>query len=424
MTTELLRQVRLLDPQTQRDEVVDILIHEGQIAAIASVLDTSPEDAQVIDGTGCILGPGLMDLYSTVGEPGFESRETLRSIAAAAAAGGFTRIALLPNTHPVLDHPEQVDWMQSHWPPDNPVKLDLWGALTRDLVGEQLVELAELATAGICGFSDGHPLNNWLLLRRGLEYLHPLRQPLMLWPCDRSLAGDGVIRGGRQALETGLIEAPIVSETAALAAILELVASTQTPVHIMRLSTARSVELIAQAKDRQLPITASVTWLHLLHNSDDLRTYDVNLRLDPPLGNPEDQAALIQGVEKGVIDAIAIDHRAYTYEEKTIPFAEAPPGAIGLELALPVLWQTFVETGCWSPLFLWTVLSQNPRHCLNLHSPPITVGQPAELTLYHPSQSWLVRPEQLNSLGRNTSYQGKSLMGRVCKTWNGFASKS
>jgi dihydroorotase len=246
----------------------------------------------------------------------------------------------------------------------------------------------------------------------------------MLWPCDRILSGDGVIRGGRQALETGLIENPIVSETAALAAILELVAITQTPVHIMRLSTARSVELIAQAKDRQLPVTASVTWLHLLHNSDDLRTYDVNLRLDPPLGNPADQAALIQGVEKGVIDAIAIDHCAYTYEEKTIPFAEAPAGAIGLELALSVLWQTFVETGRWSPLFLWAALSQHPRHCLNLHPHPITVGQPAELTLYHPSQSWLVSPEQLNSPGKNTSYQGQSLLGRVCKTWNGFASKS
>jgi dihydroorotase len=417
MTTELLRQVQLLDPVTRRDERVDVLIQDGVISAIAPALIDWPTDATVIDGQNCILGPGLVDLYSTVGEPGFEARETLHSIAAAAAAGGFRRIALLPNTHPAIDHPEQVSWMQAHWPQDSPVKLALWSALTQNLAGQQLVELAEQAATGVCGFSDGQPIENWNLLRRALEYLHPLQRPLMLWPCDRALAGAGVIRSGRQALETGLLENSIASETTALAAILELVAITQTPVHIMRLSTARSVELLAQAKDRQLPVTASVTWLHLLHNSEDLRTYDVNLRLDPPLGNPEDQAALIRGLELGVIDAIAIDHSPYTYEEKTIPFAEAPPGAIGLEIALPILWQAFVATQRWTPMQLWTYLSPHPLRCIKIDPPQIAAGQPAELLLYHPSQQWQVERQHLKSSAANTGYYGCAITGKVLHLW-------
>jgi dihydroorotase len=417
MTTELLRQVQLIDPLTQRDERVDVLIEAGVIQSIAPTLRDWPTDATVIDGNGCFLGPGLVDLYSTVGEPGFESRETLESIAAAAAAGGFTRLSLLPNTHPAIDHPEQVSWMQAHWPQHSLVRLNLWSALTQNFAGQQLVELAEQIATGVCGFSDGQPIENYNLLRRAMEYLYPLQRPLMLWPCDRSLAGVGVIRSGRQALETGLLENPIASETTALAAILELVAITQTPVHIMRVSTARSVELIAQAKDRHLPVTASVTWLHLLHNSDDLRTYDVNLRLDPPLGNPEDQAALIQGLETGVVDAIAIDHSAYTYEEKTIPFAEAPPGAIGLEMALPLLWKTFVGSQRWTPIKLWTYFSSNPLRCLNLHPPSIAVGHPAELLLYHPSQPWQVERSHLKSISDNTAYYGHELTGKVRKIW-------
>lgn len=417
MTTELLQQVQLLDPLTRRNERVDVLIQESVIRRIAPALTDWPADTTMVDGQDCILGPGLVDLYSTVGEPGFEARETLQSIAAAAAAGGFTQIALLPNTHPAIDHPEQVSWMQAHWPQHSPVKLELWSALTQNLAGQQLVELAEQAATGVCGFSDGQPIENWNLLRRAMEYLHPLQRPLMLWPCDRALAGTGVIRSGRQALETGLPENSIASETTALAAILELVAITQTPVHIMRLSTARSVELIAQAKDCHLPVTASVTWLHLLHNSDDIRTYDVNLRLDPPLGNPEDQAALIRGLETGVIDAIAIDHSPYTYEEKTIPFAEAPPGAIGLELALPILWQAFVTTQRWTPMQLWTYLSPNPLRCLHVMPTPIAEGQSANLLLYNPSHPWRVEREQLKSTAHNTGYYGHPITGKVLQLW-------
>jgi dihydroorotase len=419
MTHELLQQVRLLDPLTQTDRIVDVLIDEaGLISAIAPHIQNYPDRTQIRDCNGLILGPGLVDLYSTVGEPGFESRETLHSIAGSAVNGGFTRVTLLPSTHPVIDHPEQVDWMLAHTPSHLPVTFHLWGALTQNLEGTKLVELAELAAAGVCGFSDGQPLNSAMLVRRVLEYLNPLDVPIALWPCDRTLATKGVIREGIQALQTGLPENPVISETAALAALLEMVEMLQTPVHIMRVSTARSVALIEAAKVRGLPITASVSWMHLLWDSEDLRSYNVHLRLDPPLGNPEDRAALIQGVQTGVVDAIAIDHMPYTYEEKTVPFAEAPSGAIGLELALPLLWQTFVESQRWSALDLWQKLSTTPRQILKQPATTIAEGQVAELTLFDPHHSWQAQASTLKSLSCNTPYLDTTVTGRVVKTWH------
>jgi dihydroorotase len=418
MTYDLLQQVRLLDPLTQTDRVADVLIsEEGVLQSIAPQLQEWPEQTQVRDCAGLLLGPGLVDLYSTVGEPGFEARETLHSIAEAAVAGGFTRVALLPSTHPAIDRPEQVDWMLAHCPSHLPITFHLWGALTQNLDGTKLVELAELAAAGVCGFSDGQPLNSAMLVRRILEYIHPLQTPIALWPCDRSLATKGVIREGVQALQTGLLENPVLSETSALAALLEMVEVLQTPVHIMRVSTARSVALIEAAKARGVPVTASVTWMHLLWDSEDLRSYDVNLRLDPPLGNPEDRAALIRGVETGVFDAIAVDHTPYTYEEKTVPFAEAPPGAIGLEFALPLLWQAFAESGRWSALDLWQKLSTAPLQILGIASTPLTEGQRVELTLFDPRQGWSAQPSGLKSRSFNTPYQDAALTGKVVKTW-------
>jgi dihydroorotase len=184
------------------------------------------------------------------------------------------------------------------------------------------------------------------------------------------------------------------------------------------------VGLIQQAKAQNLPITASTTWMHLLLNTtaisghdSSITPYDPNLNLDPPLGNPQDQTALIQGVKTGIIDAIAIDHTPYTYEEKTVAFANAPPGVMGLELALPLLWQTFVESGQWSALELWQKLSRNPALCFGKQISPITPNQPAELTLFNPHQSWKVESSQLHSLAVNTPWSQQELMGRVVKTW-------
>jgi dihydroorotase len=421
MSSTLIRQVRVVDPVSQTDRIADVLVVAGwlrhlgtpELGAIAGT-----DSLETIEAEGWILAPGLVDLYSQSGEPGYESRETWHSLAQAAAAGGVTRIGILPTTDPVVDDPAQVAQILSQQQPHLPRMLP-WGAITRSARGEQLTDLMELATAGIVGFSDGRPLS-LELLQRLLEYAHPLQRPIALWPddsADRKGRHPGVIREGAEALRLGLTSLSVMAETAPLAALLEYIDTLQTPVHIMRVSTARSVELLRQAKARGLPVTASVTWLHLVLNSRDLSSYDPNLRLAPPLGNPSDQQALIAGLEDGTLDAIAIDHRAYTYEEKTVGLSDAPAGAIGLELALPILWQTFVLTDRWQPLQLFRYLSSQPAQCLQLPAPALNIDHPAEMLLFNPQATWTVSSQTLKSRSANTSWLGQTLQGRVERLW-------
>lgn len=443
MTWELLQQARVLDPVAGTDQVTDVLLEDGVISKVSNSIADFPNATIIYDCQGLILGPGLVDLYSHSGEPGFEERETLQSLSLAAAAGGFTRIAVLPDTAPALDNPASVAWLRdqakvlseqarTEIEPLNSSKqesgkptrllttlpqLHCWGALTIEVKGQQMTELAELAIADVIGFADGKPINNLGLVRRLLEYLQPLAKPVALWACDVGLTGNGVMREGQESIRFGLPGIPTIAETTALAALLECVEAIGTPVHLMRVSTARSVDLIRAAKARGVPITASTTWMHLLLNSEDLGSYDPNLRLDPPIGNPHDQLALIDALQAGVLDAIAIDHSPYTYEEKTVAFAEAPTGAIGLELALPLLWNALVETGQWSALELWRCLSTHPAHCLQQKPGEIAPGQLAEMTLFDPQKLWTVDHSSLKSLSASTPWLGQEIKGQVVRVW-------
>jgi len=422
----LLQKVRVIDPVSGTDQhSKDVLIVDGYIKAVENNISSVSDNTEIKDCRGLILGPGLVDLYSHSGEPGFEERETLLSLCNAAISGGFTRLSILPDTSPVVDHPAILAWLKAkvlpHSPPPGELPhsphLHFWGALTLGLQGQQMTELAELAAAGVAGFADGQPLENLALVRRLLEYLQPLGKPIAFWPCDRKLKGDGVMREGINSLRFGLPGNPAISETSAIAALLEVVAATRTPVHIMRVSTSRGVELISQAKASGLPITASTTWMHLLVDTKSIGSYQTSLRLDPPLGNHDDLLALRQAVRTGVLDAIAIDHQGYTYEEKTVTFAEAPTGAIGLELALPLLWQNLVATGDWSALELWRALSSQPALCLQQTTAAIATGSRAELTLFDPQKTWLVSSQNLKSHSSNTPWLGQQLEGRVVQMW-------
>ena len=433
MTSELLQQVRVIDPVSGSDRSSsDVLIADGVIKAVAQQISDYPADTQIKDCRGLVLGPGLVDLYSHSGEPGFEERETLATLFAAATAGGFTSLNILPDTTPPLDNPAGLAKLQQQWQQVRGTEafltglpgltqlpqLSFWGAITLGVQGQQMTELAELAaTSGVVGFADGQPLENLALLRRELEYVKPLGKQVALYPCNRELAGNGVMREGSYSIRFGLPGNPAIAQTTALASILELVAAIGTPVHIMRVSTARGVELIQAAKARGLPITASTTWMHLLLDTRAISSYNTSLQIEPPLGNPEDLVALRQGLRAGILDAIAIDHSPYAYEEKTVAFESAPPGAIGLELALPLLWQHLVEEKEFSALELWRCLSTRPTECLQHTPKPIAPGEPANLTLFSPQQPWTVENQTLQSRSNNTPWLGQQVNGRVVKTW-------
>jgi dihydroorotase len=411
MTQLLFRQVRYLDPVKGIDRVTDALVTNGQLTKLCADQPDCPAEFTEQDGRNKILAPGLVDLYSHSGEPGQEAEETMLSLLAAAAAGGFVRLNILPDTLPAIDNSAIVAKIQSLYQvAKNQLSyapaLQIWGALTQGIHRDRLSDLQDLAASGIVGFADGRPIDNLQLLQKLLEYLQPYQKPIMLWPLDRQLAAGGVARMGAAALRLGLVGNPVCSETVALSAILEIVAELRVSVHIMRLSTARGVELVAGAQQRGLPVTASVTWLHLLGSTAILDSYNTSWRLDPPLGNEVDRLALVAGVKAGIIRAIAVDHCAHSYEDKKVGFGEAPVGAIGLELALPLLWEKLVLPGHLTALDLWQGLSSGSAACCGSQ-------MPQDLVLFDPMVQWLANSQNLQSKSINTPWFNKIISGRV-----------
>lgn len=421
----LLRQAQIVDPIMEIEEVADILIIDRKIQQIKQNITDFPQNLQTFNAENLVCAPGLVDLYSCSAEPGYEYRESLVTLAAAACNGGFTRLNILPNTFPSINNLQVLSSMQQK---SLELKADIvqsfpdlrfWAAMEHNQQQQQqMTDLLELS-ANVIGFTQTYTLTNLNLLRQSLEYAKPLNKPIAVSINNNKLKSNGIVREGTASIRYGLLGDPFYSETAALAAILEIVDGIGTPVHIMGISTRRSVELIANAKKRGVPVTASTTWMHLLLNTNDLKNYNPNLRLEPPLGNEEDMLSLIQGVKEGIIDAIAIDHTPYTYEEKTLAFSEAPPGVIGLELALPLLWSRFVKSGEWSALELWQALSIRPQLCLQQNPSSLISQEKIELVLFDPQHSWVVDRDSLKSKASNTPWWNQKITGKIVNVWNG-----
>jgi dihydroorotase len=386
-------QVRLLDPSQGIDQ--ECLVNLGTDVQVIQELP--------LGSTKKVLMPGLVDLYSHSGEPGHEERETLESLIKGARAGGFVEVAILPDTEPVIDDPALVSWLKKQAP-----SLHIFASLTMGAQGKELVDTEELMRAGAIGFTAENALEDLTLTRRFLEYLGPKAAPVFLWPQHPGLA-KGVAREGVWSTELGLTGVPVQAETIAVSTILDLIILTGTPVHLMRLSCQESVERIRAAKAKGLPVTCSVTVAHLLHTVEELVSFDPHLRVNPPLGTLEDQAALIAGLADGTVDAIATDHSPWTYEEKVVPFAVAPPGMVMLELALPLLWMHLVETKKLKASDLIRALTTGPRAILGLPSSPSWV-------LFDPQTTWTVNGQTLQSLSQATPWWGRTVQGRVEKT--------
>ena len=413
----LIRNARLLDPGNGRDERGALAIADGVIVG-----GDGFTAERTIDARGALVVPGLVDLAARLGEPGHEHAGLLESELAAAVAGGVTSLVCPPDTEPVLDEPGLVEMLKFRARNLNLTRLHPLGALTRGLAGEALTEMAELTEAGCIGFGQADaPVRDTLVLHRALQYAATFGYSVWLRPNDAWL-GTGVAAKGPLATRMGLSGVPVIAETIALATIFELVRDTGARVHLCRLSSAAGVELVRRAKAERLPVTCDAS-IHQLHLIDvDLGYFDSAMRLVPPLRQQRDRDAIRAGLADGTIDVLVSDHTPVAEDAKHLPFAEAQPGATGLELLLgaALKWGEEDEVGLARTL---ATVTSRPAALLAGLSPSasgaaarpcgLTTGAPADLCLFAPDERWMVDASSLRSRSRHTPFTGQEMPGRV-----------
>ena len=404
----LVRNGRVIDPASGRDAIGEVAIADGRIC---ESLPGKPE--RVIDAKGLVVAPGLIDLSARLREPGFEYKATLESEMDAAVAGGVTSLACPPDTDPPLDEPGLVDMLRRRAKVLTRARVYPVGALTVQLAGERLTEMAELAEAGCVAFSQANaPLSDSQVLWRALQYAATFGFPVWLRAEDHWLARGGVAHDGDVATRLGLPGIPAFAETIALGTLLELVRATGTRVHLCRLSSAGAVEMIREAKAEGLPVSCDVG-VHYVHLSDmDLGYYDSHCRLTPPLRSQRDRDALSGGLADGTIDCLCSDHTPVDEDQKQLPFSEAEPGATGLELLLPLT----LKWGAQRKLPLAETLrriTSEPARILGVQSGRLAPGSPADVVIFDPQAPLKVSANSLRSQGKNTPFLGYELEGRV-----------
>ena len=421
----LIKNGRVVCPKTGRDQLGDVAVSGGKILAIGAVPpDFRPH--RTLDATGLVVAPGLVDLAARLREPGQEHEGMLASELAAAVAGGVTSLVCLPDTDPVLDEPGLVEMLKFRAEKLHQARLLPLGALTRQLAGEVLTEMAALTEAGCVGFGQAEvPLASTQVLQRAMQYASTFDYTLWLRPQDMSL-GKGVAASGPLATRMGLSGVPVAAETIALHTIFELQRATKARVHLCRLSSAQGVALVRQAKAEGLAVTADVS-INSLHLTDaDLGYFDSRARLNPPLRQQRDRDALRQGLQDGTLDALVSDHNPVDADAKDLPFAESEPGATGLELLLSLALKWGQDSGMGLASTLATVTT-GPAQVLG-HSVgalqtalgQLSVGEAADLCVFDAQAQWSVQASELVSQGRHTPFEfmlsGTRLPGRVMAT--------
>lgn len=405
---------RVIDPSSQLDQIIDIHIDDGLIHALGE----APEGfiaTQSIDARGLIACPGIVDLNASLREPGFGRKGNIASETRAAAVGGVTSLCCPPDSRPVLDTPAVAELILDRCERAGQTRVFPIGALTRGLEGEQLSELVALRDAGCVAFTQGlAPVRSNRILRRALEYAAGFDLPVIFMPLDSALAEGGVAHEGPTAARLGLPGIPETAETIALARDLLLIEQTGVRAHFSGLSSARAIDMLADAQARGLPITADVAVYQLLLCDEDLDGYSSLLHVMPPLRSSNDRRALRQAVQSGVIQAIASHHQPHESEAKRVPFAASAPGISSVEILLPLA-LTLVADGLLELPALLTRLSSGPATALGLPTGRIAIGDSADLVLFDPAATTEIGTPWL-SRGDNCPFLGQSAPGRVSHT--------
>lgn len=415
--TLLLRGGRVFDPRVDLDQKADILIVNGKIAKIGSEAKEG-FDGEEVDLTGAVIVPGFMDMHVHLREPGREDEETIESGCLAAAAGGFTEIACMPNTQPPIDERSRVEFILDR-AKDQLVTVHPIAAVTKGQKGEELTEMGELIEAGVVAFSDdGRPVEQAVVFRRALEYLRMFGRPLISHCEELSLSEGGMMNEGVVSTLLGFHGIPSLSEECAVVRDILIAEYTGGVIHIAHVSTARAIHWIKEAKFRGVKVTAETCPHYLVLTEEAVRSFDPNTKMNPPLRTESDQKALWEAVKDGTLDALATDHAPHSEEEKDAEFQSAAFGIIGLETAVGIMLTYGVHQGRLVLRELVERLAIAPRRILGLPENPIQEGAKANLTFLNLDLKWKVDKHRFFSKSRNTPFHNWELKGAPIGVYN------
>lgn len=418
MDSLLIRGARVFDPAREIDAVRDVLISGGRIVRVEERIDpeSSGKAGVVVDGEGRLLVPGLIDIHVHLREPGGEHKETIETGCRAAAAGGFTTVLCMPNTSPVNDDPSVTRYILARAARACGVKVLPVASITRGLRGERLTDFEALKEAGAVSISDdGRPVSSGDLMKEALERAGNAGMPVIAHSEDIELAAEGAIHEGEVSRALGVRGIPASAEETAVARDVALAERTGAPLHIAHVSTAGSVRIIREAKERGAPVSAEATPHHFTLSDRAVKVSGPDAKMNPPLRGDKDVEALREALRDGTIDAIASDHAPHSPAEKAAGLREAPFGVIGLETTLP-LTMKLVHDGIISLPRAITLLAVNPYRIAGLAIPTVRPGSPADLTLIDMDAPMTVEPDRFYSMSRNTPFRGWTLKGRAALT--------
>jgi dihydroorotase len=412
----LFRDVRLLDPASGLDQPGELLVRDKKIADLGQSLG-GPEAAMIVDGAGAVLCPGLVDMRASLGEPGFEYRETIASAAEAAAAGGITTLACLPDSRPAIDDPALVRLLLARGEETGSLTILPYGAVTRACSGEKLAELGLLHSAGAVGFSDGaQTIGPAWLMRLALSYARAFGAVVVQHPEEPTLAAGGAATEGLLATRLGLAPIPAAAEAIQVARDIRLARLTGGAVHFAHVSTAEALDLIRKGKEDGVHVTCDTAPPYFDLNETAIGDFRTYAKLSPPLRPESDRLAVCAALADGTIDAIASDHQPRDADDKRLPFAQAAPGGAGLATLLAVT-LALVHNGTLPLARAIGLLTERPARRLGQPTGRLAPGAPADLCLFLPERVWQVEAGRLPGKAQNTPFDGRALEGRVLGTW-------